>query len=155
MRKETILQIIKNNPGVSYNEIKRKTKLSNGVISHYILQLIEAGTLQKFGKTRSKYFHFQVSKNDRKIIVLLRNNTNLSIVKLLINSHAIITSDEIKKKIKKSSSTVSVSLKNLQKLGIVEREIMNKKLKITSDIGYLIKNKKYLNIFLIKYNIQI
>tara|TARA_Y100000590_G_scaffold443816_1_gene573737 strand:- start:8271 stop:8738 length:468 start_codon:yes stop_codon:yes gene_type:complete len=154
MRREIILDTIKENPGISYNEIKHKTKLSNGVISHHILQLIGESKLEILGKTRSKYFLSEVPKKNREIIAILRNNTNLSIVKFLMKSNSIITSEEIKKKIKKSNSTVSVSLKRLQKFGVVERKIMNKKLKITSDIGYLIKNKKFLNAFLIKYNIS-
>ena len=46
MRKDNIFQVIKDTPGVSYNEIVRKTNLSNGVVTHYILQLINDGNIR-------------------------------------------------------------------------------------------------------------
>ena len=42
VRKEIVTEVIKKTPGISYNEIVRETTLSNGVVSHYIIKLIEA-----------------------------------------------------------------------------------------------------------------
>ena len=152
-RKELILNVVKEVPAVSYNEIVRATNLSNGVVTHYILQLIEKGELIKFGDGRPKYFHYKIPKNDMKIITILRNPTNREIVNSLLMSKLELSSYDIAKKIKKSKSTVSVSLKVLQKSGIVERKILNKKTKITSDIGYLISNKRFFEKFFADYNI--
>ena len=156
MRKDTVFDIIKKTPGISYNEIGRETGLSNGVVSHYLIKLMDSGEVEKDGTSRGKYFLKNVPKKDRKIITLLRNKTNNKIFKILMknfNDGKIVTQNEISKKIKKSASTISVSLKVLQRNNIIERVIMNQKLKISSDIGYRILNGKLSAIHIIKYNL--
>ena len=61
--------------------------------------------------------------------------------------------NEISKKVNKSASTISVSLKNLQRNNIIERVIMNKSSKISSDIGFKILNGKQSAKNLVKYNL--
>ena len=156
MRKDTVIDLIRKTPGVSYNEIVRETGLSNGVISHYLIKLMESGEVEKEGVARGKYFLKNVPKKDRKIIILLRNNTNNDIFKLLIknfNSNTISTQNEISKKVNKSASTISVSLKDLQRNNIIERVIMNKNSKISSDIGFKILDGKKSANNLVKYNL--
>ena len=156
MRKDTVFDIIKRTPGISYNEIARETGLSNGVVSHYLIKLMDSGEVEKNGTSRGKYFLKNVPKNDRRIITLLRNKTNNEIFKFLMknfNDGKIVTQNEISKKIKKSASTTSVSLKNLQKNNIIERVIMNQNVKISSDIGYRILNGKISASHIIKYNL--
>ena len=156
VRKDTVIDLIKKIPGVSYNEIVRETGLSNGVISHYLIKLMESGEVEKEGTARGKYFLKNVPKKDRKMITLLRNNTNNDIFKLLMknfNNDKIDTQNEISKKMNKSASTISVSLKGLQKNGIIERVIMNKSSKISSDIGFKIRNGKQSANDLVKYNL--
>ena len=145
MRKDTVIDLIRKTPGVSYNEIVRETGLSNGVISHYLIKLMESGEVEKEGIKRGKYFLKNVPKKDRMMITLLRNNTNNDIFKLLMknsNNNKIFTQDEISKEVSKSVSTISVSLKDLQRNNIIERVIMNKSSKISSDIGFKILNGK-------------
>jgi len=118
VRKDTVFDIIKKTPGISYNEIARETGLSNGVVSHYLIKLMDSGEVEKYGTSRGKYFLKNVPKKDRTTITLLRNKTNNEIFKFLIknfNDGKIVTQNEISKKIKKSASTISVSLKILQK----------------------------------------
>ena len=156
MRRDAVIDLIKKTPGVSYNEIVRETGLSNGVISHYLIKLMESGEVEKEGIKRGKYFLKNVPKKDRKMITLLRNNTNNDIFKLLMknfNNKKIDTQNEISKKVNKSASTISVSLKDLQKNGIIERVIMNKSSKISSDIGFKILNGKQSANNLVKYNL--
>ena len=156
MRKDAVIDLIKKIPGVSYNEIVRETGLSNGVISHYLIKLMESGEVEKEGIKRGKYFLRNVPKKDRKMITLLRNNTNNDIFKLLIknsNDKKIFTQNEISKIVNKSISTISVSLKDLQKNNIIERVIMNKSSKISSDIGFKILNEKQSANNLVKYNL--
>ena len=156
MRREVVIDLIKKTPGVSYNEIVRETGLSNGVISHYLIKLMESGEVEKEGIKRGKYFLKNIPKKDRKMITLLRNNTNNDIYKLLMknfNNEKIDTQNEISKKVNKSASTISVSLKDLQKNGIIERVIMNKTSKISSDIGFKILNGKQSANNLVKYNL--
>ena len=115
MRRETVIDLIKKSPGVSYNEIVRNTGLSNGVISHYLIKLMESGEVEKEGIKRGKYFLKNIPKKDRNMITILRNNTNNDIFKLLIknsNNDKISTQNEISKIVNKSVSTISVSLKD-------------------------------------------
>jgi len=156
VRKDTVFDIIKKTPGISYNEIGRETGLSNGVVSHYLIKLMDSEEVEKDGTSRGKYFLKNIPKKDRKIIILLRNKTNNKIFKILMknfNDGKIVTQNEISKKIKKSASTISVSLKVLQRNNIIERVIMNQKLKISSDIGYRILNGKLSANHIIKYNL--
>ena len=156
MRREDVIDFIKKTPGISYNEIVRKTGLSNGVVSHYLIKLMESGEVEKEGIKRGKYFLKNVPKKDRKMIMLLRNNTNNDIFKLLIknfNNNKIDTQNEISKKVSKSASTISVSLKDLQRNYIIERVIMNKSSKISSDVGFRILNGKQSADNLVKYNL--
>ena len=156
MRRDVVIDLIEKIPGISYNEIVRETKLSNGVVSHYLIKLMESGEIEKEGIKRGKYFLKNIPKKDRKMITLLRNNTNNDIYKLLMknfNSNKISTQNEISKKVNKSASTISVSLKDLQKNNIIERVIMNKSSKISSDIGFKILNGKQSANNLVKYNL--
>ena len=156
MRKDTVLYIIKKIPGISYNEIGRETGLSNGVVSHYLIKLMDSEEVEKYGTSRGKYFLKDIPKRDRAIITLLRNKTNNEIFKLLMknfNDGKIVTQNEISKKIKKSASTISVSLKTLQKNNIIERVIMNQNVKLSSDIGYRISNGKVSANHIKKYNL--
>ena len=128
MRRETVIDLIKKTPGVSYNEIVRETGLSNGVISHYLIKLMENGEIEKEGIKRGKYFLKNIPKKDRKMITLLRNKTNNDIFKLLIknfNNNTILTQNEISKKVNKSPSTISVSLKDLQRNNIIELSLIH------------------------------
>ena len=156
MRRENVMDLVEKIPGVSYNEIVRETGLSNGVVSHYLIKLMESGEVEKEGIKRGKYFLKNVPKKDRKMITLLRNNTNNDIFKLLMknfNNEKIDTQNEISKKVSKSASTISVSLKDLQRNYIIERVIMNKSSKISSDIGFRILNGKQSANNLLKYNL--
>ena len=57
MRKEIVIDLIEKMPGVSYNEIVRETRLSNGVISHYLIKLMESGEVEKEGIKPVSYTH--------------------------------------------------------------------------------------------------
>ena len=156
MRKEIVVKIIEKIPGISYNEIVRETGLSNGVISHYIIKLMENEEIEKEGVKRAKYFVKNIPKRDRVIISLLRNKTNNDVFRYLIKNAELnenVTANQISEKVKKSGSTISVSLKILQKNNIVDRVIMNKNSKLTNDIGYRISNKKLWAAYFMKYNL--
>ena len=117
---------------------------------------MESGEVEKEGIKRGKYFLKNIPKKDRKMIILLRNNTNNDIFKLLIenlNNNTISTQNEISKIVNKSASTISVSLKDLQKNNIIERVIMNNSSKISSDIGFRILNGKQSANNLVRYNL--
>ena len=69
--------IIKRTPGISYNEIVRETGLSNGVVSHYLIKLMDSGEVEKNGTSRGKYFLKNVPKKDRTIISI---NSSINLI---------------------------------------------------------------------------
>ena len=156
MRREIVMDLIKKMPGISYNEIGRNAGLSNGVISHYLIKLMESGEIEKEGLIRGKYFFKNIPSRDRVIITVLRNKTNNKVFRYLMEktkSNETVNAKDIIKKIKKSDSTISVSLKILQKNKIVERVIMNRNSNLTNDIGYKISNTKLWTSYFMKYNL--
>ena len=156
MRRETVRDLIKKIPGVSYNEIVRETGLSNGVVTHYLIKIMDSGEVEKEGEKRGKYLLKNIPKKDRKIISILRNNTNNQIFRFLmknLNEGKVVTQNQISKKMNKSASTISVSLKNLQQNNIIERVIMNKSANLSNDIGYIISNEKLFANYILKYNL--
>ena len=156
MRREIVMDLIKKMPGISYNEIGRNAGLSNGVISHYLIKLMESGEIDKEGLIRGKYFFKNIPSRDRVIITVLRNKTNNKVFRYLMEktkSNETVNAKDIIKKIKKSDSTISVSLKILQKNKIVERVIMNRNSNLTNDIGYKISNTKLWTSYFMKYNL--
>ena len=150
MRRKMILDIIKKKPGVGFNEIARQTKLSNGVVSHYIFQLLKDEEIVKSG-IRAKYFVQKISEKERELILILSNPTNLKIIKVLLENGT-LKSKNITKMIEKSVSTVSISLKNMEKAKVISRKIMNEESKLTSDIGYNISNVKFVKELISKYD---
>jgi len=153
MRREKILKIIKDNPGIGFNGIVRETKLSNGVISHYILQLLKDGEIVKSG-VRAKYFHYKISEKDKKFLVSLSNNSNYEIIKLLLKTRSPVSAERITKAIEKSRSTVSVNLKRLEKMQIIGRKILNENEKLTADVGFYILDEQFMRKIFSKYNLN-
>tara|TARA_B100001540_G_C15305559_1_gene416861 strand:- start:41 stop:499 length:459 start_codon:yes stop_codon:yes gene_type:complete len=150
MRRELVLDIISKKPGIGFNEIVRQTKLSNGVISHYILQLLKDEEITKMG-VRSKYFTKNISEEEKKLIIIFSNPTILKIAKVLQAESHPLRSKNIVKMVGKSLSTVSINLKKMEKAKIISRRIMNEEENITSDIGYVISNNKLLKDVISKY----
>ena len=132
------------------------SELNYGGTQKTVIKLIENEEIEKEGLMRGKYFLKDVPKKDRALITLLRNKTNNEVFKYLLKkskSNDTADTKEIIKKVKKSNSTISVSLKILQKNNIIERVIMNKNSKLTNDIGYRISNEKLWTAYFMKYNL--
>ena len=45
-RKETILQIVQDNPGIRFNEIMRISNIRNGTLSHYVKKLEDEASIE-------------------------------------------------------------------------------------------------------------
>ena len=153
MRRQNILDVITNDPGIGFNEIARRTELSNGVVSHHISQLLKDSKIVRLG-VRAKYFHHKIPKKDMELLIALQNNTNYKIVKFLLKMEFPVSAEGITKAVKKSRSTVSVNLKRLQKMQIVGRKILNKNMKLTSDIGYYVLNEETIRKIFSKYSLN-
>ena len=153
MRRQNILDVITNDPGIGFNEIARRTELSNGVVSHHISQLLRDSKIVKLG-VRSKYFHHKIPEKDMKLLIALQNNTNYKIVKFLLKTEFPVSAEGITKEVKRSRSTVSVNLKKLEKMQIIGRKILNKNKKLTSDIGFYIIKEDFMRKIFSKYDLN-
>ena len=117
--------MIQKYPGISFNEIVRKTELSNGVTTHHILRLMNDEQVIKYGEKRGKYFDSNISHKHRKIIVILRNYTNLEILKFLLKMNKPQPAEEISKAVNRSRTTISIYLKKLKKESLIEVKILS------------------------------
>ena len=154
MRRNIVLKIIQEFPGINFNEIVRITNLSNGVVSHHILQLLKDKEIIKSEGGRAKYFHNKIPKMDIEYITIFRNRTNYAMIKIFLKSEVPVTAKEISQKINRSASTISVNLKKLEKAKLIGRKILNKNTKLTSDIGFYLLNEGFVKKIFSKYNID-
>ena len=81
------------------------------------------------------------------------NPTNLKIIKVLLEKGP-LKSKNIANIIGKSVSTISISLKKMEKASLIDRKIMNQDVKLTSDIGFKISNTKLMKGIISKYNLN-
>ena len=154
MRRDIILDVIQKIPGINFNEIVRRTNLSNGVVSHHILQLLKENKIVKSKSSRAKYFHHSIPKEDMEFIIILRNKTNYDIIEFLLRTEFPVTPDAIRKKIKKSRTTISTNLKKLEKAKLIGRQILNRNSKLTSDIGFYLLDEEFVQEIFSRYKMQ-
>ena len=133
-RKEMVLEIVKKNPGIRFNEIMRISDIRNGTLSHYVKKLENAGSIMLDRTPRvTRLYPTGIPKNEAKICKFLTIETQRKIL-LFIMKKEVATSAEIKKFVNKSPSVISVNLNELFKA-----KIINKKYDIPSN-KYSLRN---------------
>lgn len=144
-RAELIIQLVNENPGIRYSELMRETGLKNGVLSHYISKIEQAGkiTIERTPRV-ARLYPCGMQSEETTIIKSLHSHTSRQILLGLLERS--MGFKEIVARAKKSQGTVSIVLKNLtadevvaRKLhdGVVIFEIINKPL-----VGQLITKYK-------------
>jgi len=133
-RSKIVLDIIKKNPGIRFNEIMRITDIRNGTLSHYVKKLENSGniTLQRTPRVTRAY-PIGINKHEAIICKYLTIPTQRKLIIFLLENK-IATSIELREYLKKSPSVVSVNLNELFKA-----KIINKKYDIPSN-KYSLKN---------------
>jgi predicted transcriptional regulator len=144
-RTELIIQLVSENPGIRYSELMRETGFKNGVLSHYLSRIEQAGRITIERSPRiARLYPCGMSEEETAIIKNLRSSTSRRILLGLLERD--MTFKEIVAHAKKSQGTVSIVLKNLGadevitrkfKDGIIIFEILNKNL-----VGQLIEKSK-------------
>lgn len=128
-----IVNFIFSSPGIRYNELRRITGLSNGVLSYHIKILERMGRIlvdRKEKNNTTRFFPLGIEKQDSEIIAFLRNKTSQKILKILLENKE-ISFNEIADKLDKVPSTVSWHLKRMKDCNIVEINKINHTYKIT------------------------
>ncbi len=73
-RKESILEIIKQFPGIRYRELLRKSRLSNGVLTHYLRGLEASKAIRISRKPRlTRYYPGDVPEHEYNILPFIRH----------------------------------------------------------------------------------
>lgn len=137
-RIQQIVQIVSKNPGIRYSEIKRETGLANGVLSHHLFKIEQAGkiTIERTPRV-ARVYPCGMPEDETIVIKHLRSSTSRNILTALLEGN--LSFKEIVTKVKKSQGTVSLVLKGLSEDGIVERKIVN------GDLTFQIVNKALLD----------
>lgn len=127
-RKEALLKIIQETPGINLSSLMKKTGLATGVITHYLNQLEEDGVIksQKASKHR-RYYHASVLEEEYPIIRNIRKPTKKKILfQIIVEGNP--SFKELILKINKSPSTLSWNLSELIDEGVIEKCMQNGKL---------------------------
>ena len=121
-RKEKVLGIINETPGIRFNEIILVSKIKNGTLSHYVKRLEEDNDIELERTPRvTRLYPAGISKNEAEICKYLNMPTQKKIL-LFILEKKIVTSIQVRDHIKKSPSVVSVNLNELFKAKIINRK---------------------------------
>ena len=133
-RKNIVLTIVKNNPGIRFNEIMRISNIKNGTLSHYVKKLEEADDIELERTPRvTRVYPAGISENEARICKYLTIPTQRKLIMFLLKNK-VSTSIKIREFIKKSPSVISVNLNEL-----FRAKIINKKYDIPSN-KFSIKN---------------
>lgn len=119
-RAELIIQLVNENPGIRYSELMRETGFKNGVLSHYLSKIEQAGKITIERSPRiARLYPCGMPDEDTTIIKNLRSSTSRQILLGLLDRD--MAFKEIVEKVKKSQGTVSIVLKSLAADEIVAR----------------------------------
>jgi len=144
-RRKTVLEIVKKNPGIRFNEIMRVSKIRNGTLSHYVKKLEDEKSIELERTPRvTRIYPAGISTEQARICKYLTKSSQKKLILFLLKKE-IATSLEIRGYIKRSPSVVSVNLSELFKENIIE-----KKYDIPSN-KYSLRNPKQIKEILNKY----
>ena len=117
-RESIFLNLINQNPGIRYLELKSLTGFNNGVVSHYLHQLESQSLIKSVRTPRvSCFYPLSSSELSQKIFRRLRQVTPQKIILALIQKNHSFRS--LVKEVKKAPSTVSTYTTKLIHDGIV------------------------------------
>ena len=134
-RESIFLNLINQNPGIRYLELKSLTGFNNGVVSHYLHQLESQSLIKSVRTPRVSCFYPMCSSElSQKIFRRLRQVTPQKIILALIQKNHSFRS--LVKEVKKAPSTVSTYTTKLIHDGIVVTSYVDseKMFKINSNI---------------------
>jgi len=149
-RKQLILKIIQDTPGISLSNLMKKTGLETGVVTHYLDQLEEEGVIKSQKKSKHRrYYHASVLEEEYPIIRNIRKPTKKEVLFRIIVEGSPSFKD-LTLKIKKSPSTLSWNLSELIEEGVIEKCAKNgKEVYRVKDVALLKKTfqKEFTKIF--------
>jgi len=121
-RRKVVLEIVKKNPGIRFNEIMRISNIKNGTLSHYVKKLEDEKSIELERTPRvTRLYPAGISSEEAKICKYLTRSSQKKLI-LFLFKKGTSTSLEIKDFIKKSSSVVSVNINELFREKIIQKQ---------------------------------
>lgn len=149
IRKNQILDLIVENPGINFRDIMRLTGLKNGVISYHIKKLEKKNKVavkRRTGNTR--FFPLDIDEHESVLFEMLRRPTPNEIIILLSQYPDGLTLGELIGYTNKAQSTISSYLQLLHSKKIIGINLYDRK-KI-----FVLRNMVELQQILEKYKIK-
>ena len=121
-RKNIILELVKKNPGIRFNEIMRISEIRNGTLAHYVKKLEDEQLIELERTPRvTRLYPLGIPKDEAKICKYMTIETHKRLILYLLKKE-VATATEIRKFLKKSPSVVSVNLNELFREKILLKE---------------------------------
>lgn len=122
-RTQQVLEFIRENPGLSFNEISRRMELAPGVLQYHIHKLEKLGLIvSKRSGLKRHYFPASIfSEREKEILALLSSENVREIIMALIANPG-ITQMELCDKTGLTPPTINYYMKRLNELGLVENK---------------------------------
>ena len=87
-KKQTILKVVKENPGIGFLDVHKITGFGHGVVSHHLAMLEKEGTVRiNRGKRKIWIFGSDLDPNDDNIRIALRKETCKKILNFLLDEN--------------------------------------------------------------------
>lgn len=113
VKKQAILNVVEENPGVGFLDVHKITGFGHGVISHHLAMLEKEGFVRiNRGKQKIWIFGSHLDPNEDNIRIALRKETCKKILVYLLNFNR-ADFNQLQKAIDKSSGITSITLKKL------------------------------------------
>ncbi|MEM0342749.1 MAG: winged helix-turn-helix transcriptional regulator [Thermoplasmata archaeon] len=130
--RKRIYEIVRENPGMHFRELQRRTGMPTGVLSYHLDYLVQRGllTVEK-GESFSRYFPQNVLRNEEKrILAALRQEIPRGIILfLLLNPGA--THGKVLQNFTISPGTLSYHIKKLASSGLIKVERVGRESRMT------------------------
>ena len=117
-RVNQLLAVLEEKPASRFTDLMIGSGLKNGVVSHYLKMMKKMGLIRSRKiKNQDWYFVSTFDESKEYLFIHLRKETNKKILSFLLDSDA--TFAEILAHVKKSPSTLSITLSNLLNANLV------------------------------------
>lgn len=118
-RANQILELLEQNPASRFTDLMHGSGLKNGVVSHYLKMMEKVGLIRaRRIKNQDWYFIAAFDESNDFLFIHLRKETSRRVLVFLLDrEHA--TFSEILEHVKKSPSTLSITLANLLKANLI------------------------------------
>jgi len=128
-KRRQIFYIVRDNPGIIFNRIVKKSNFSNYIVYWHMSILLKFGCIEKemVGKHQI-FFDSKVNVEDAKAAYYLSKKKSIQIIKYLRNNDVGITKTQLSKKLEMHINTVTKYLINLEKIKIINRELLSNKI---------------------------